>query len=609
MTSVLAPNQTQQNQWQKNLLNAADYVQNGGNNAYKKYNPNATNTQQQKMAQQYSTQQQNPGNSNKRDWERGIMSDPIGPSNTGNSNWGGLGNTINNAKNNTNQQQPTAAQSSLQQILGQLTSGDSTQFQKIFQALQQQQQQTAPQTSQPNIYRDPTYKYRLEEQQLLNDPNTRAQAQQLWNNSSMTQPVSNNQTINNMANANQIPTGLRVNVSSSNQTNSSSQNGNNELSSGEKMSLPSFVNWGGEGNHTAYFNPTMATTDAPSYTQKEGSYGTYDTGIGKQKGYAQEIGSLGGKTDANGNYIDLFEQIAQGVDVPTGPSSNVTNAYSNLDDTLEQMAGSADVEAAPDSGYQERDLQKGYTVDDLNLMAQNGFNTLGDAYQNALNKAAANYNRLGLRGSGFELADEFGNQTDSITSNYLKNIQQLQSDIATKGLEAAREDTYKNADANDANRLNWANYMTNLAQQNYSNKGQLAGLQQNFGDKQSNNELEWTKLLTNIKQNNITNLEDAIKLYQSAMGQSHGQQIDYGNLNGGLAAKDWEAIKGIWDTAIKNDQFTAEQKNEILKTILASLATGTAGSNENYNAMISQFGNYSDYIKDMMSAAGYPTQQ
>lgn len=507
--------------WAQNLMKAAGYVQNGGNNAYKKYNPNATSTQQQKMAQQYSTQQQNPGTSNQRDWERGIMSDPIGPTNNGNNNYNGLGNAI----------------------------------------------------------------------------------------KTQTQPVSNNQTINNMANANQIPTGLRVNVSSSNQTNSSSQNGNNELSSGEKMSLPSFVNWGGEGNHTAYFNPTMATTDAPSYTQKEGSYGTYDTGIGKQNTYAQEIGSLGGKTDANGNYIDLFEQIAQGVDVPTGPSSNVTNAYVNLDDTLEQMAGSADVEAAPDSGYQKRDLKQGYTVDDLNLMAQNGFNTLGDAYQNALNKAAANYNRLGLRGSGFELADEFGKQTDSITSNYLKNVQQLQNDIATKGLEAAREDTYKNADANDANRLNWANYITNLAQQNYSNKGQLAGLQQNFGDRQNSNELDWDKYLTSVKQNNITNLEDALKLYQSAMGQSHGQQIDYGNLNGGLAAKDWEAIKGIWETAIKNDQFTAEQKNEILKTILVSLATGTAGSNENYNSMINQFGNYSDYVKDLMSAAGYQTQQ
>ena len=134
-------------------------------------------------------------------------------------------------------------------------------------------------------------------------------------------------------------------------------------------------------------------------------------------------------------------------------------------------------------------------------------------------------------------------------------------------------------------------------------------MQQNFGDRQNSNELDWDKYLTSVKQNNITNLEDALKLYQSAMGQSHGQQIDYGNLNGGLAAKDWEAIKGIWDSAIKNDQFTAEQKNEILKTILVSLATGTAGSNENYNSMINQFGNYSDYVKDLMSAAGYQTQQ
>ncbi len=557
MASTLASNQ---NQWQQNLTNVAQTVQNGNKNTYKKYNPNATSPQ---IAQQAFVDYVPPKN------------------NTGNSNYNGLGNAI----------------------------------------------------------------------------------------KTQTQPVSNNQTINNMTNANQLAPSIRANVSASN---SASNSGNNELSSGEKMSLPSFVNWGGEGNHTAYFNPTMATTDAPSYTQKEGSYGTYDTGIGKQKTYAQEIGSLGGKTDANGNYIDLFEQIAQGVDVPTGPSSNVTNAYSNLDDTLEQMAGSADVEAAkdsgyisskgsdadktlgqmtdaanvqasPDSGYRERDEKKGYSVDDLNLMAQNGYNSLNDAYQNALDKAAANYNRLGLRGSGFELADEFGNQTDSITSNYLKNVQQLQNDIATKGLEAEREDRKWETDANEANRQfwsqfgnnlgnqnfsnlaqlaglqmdfskmdegnrsNWVNYFTNLAQQNYSNKGQLAGLQQNFGDHQNANELDWNKLITNIKQNNITNLEDAIKLYQGALGQSHGQQMDYGNLNGGLAAKDWEAIKGIWDTAIKNDQFTAEQKNEILKTILATLATGAQGGKEGFNAMTDYFGNanYGEYIKAMMDAAGY----
>ena len=494
MTSVLAPNQTQQNQWQQNLLNAAGYVQNGGKNAYKKYSPNVTNT----------STSQNTSTPNTVNNAR--------PTLTGNTNYNGVNNATNNLSGNT-------------------------------------------QTKQQN------------------------------------QPVSNNQTINNMSNYNrQQQTQPMQNVRAS-----------QDPTANEKMSLPEFVNWGGPGNNTANFNPTMAAISIPSYTKKEESYGTYDTGIGKQKSYADDIGSLGGKT------INLFEQIAQGVDLPTGPSSNITNAYSNLDDTLETMAGSADIEAAPDSGYQKRDLKQGYTVDDLNLMAQNGFNSLGDAYQNALNKAAANYNRLGLRGSGFELADEFGNQTDSITSNYLKNVQQLQNDIATKGLEAAREDEYRNADANDKNRFDWANYYTNLAQQNFSNHGQLAGLQQTFGDHQNANELDWNKLITNIKQNNITNLEDAIKLYQGALGQSHGQQIDYGNLNGGLAIKDWEAIKGIWETALKNDQFTAEQKNEILKTILATLATGAQGGKEGFNAMTDYFGNanYGEYIKAMMDAAGY----
>lgn len=516
MTSKLASNQ---NQWQQNLTNVAQTVQNGNKNTYKKYDPNANNNQQQqKMAQQYSAQQ--PLTQQQKSlMQQTIMSDPIAPTpNTGNSNWGGLSNTI----------------------------------------------------------------------------------------KTQTQPVSNNQTINNMANANQIPTGLRVNVSASN---SASNTGNNEPSSDEKMSLPEFVNWGGEGNNTAYFNPTMAATSIPNYTKKEGSYGTYEDDVVKQRGYAQEIGSLGGKTDANGNYIDLFEQIARGVDGPAGPSSNVTNAYVNLDDTLEQMAGSSDIEAAPDSGYKERDLKEGYTVDDLNLMAQNGFNTLGDAYQNALNKAAANYNRLGLRGSGFELADEFGNQTDSITSNYLKNVQQLQNDIATKGLEAEREDRYKNAEANDKNRYDWADYYTKLAEQNYKNKGELAELQQKFGDSQNTNELEGEKLRIDNEHKNINNAGSAIKTYAETAGQSHNQQMDRDKLDGGLAQLDMDYIMRIWEDMLKNDQFTAEQKNDIIKTMLASLATGTAGSNENYNAMIGQFGDYSDYIKDMMKAADYPVQR
>ncbi len=654
--------------WTQNLMKAAGYVQNGGNNAYKKYNPNATNTQQQKMAQQYSTQQQNPGNSNKRDWERGIMSDPIGPSNTGNSNWGGLGNTINNAKNNTNQQQPTAAQSSLQQILGQLTSGDSTQFQKIFQALQQQQQQTAPQTSQPNIYRDPTYKYRLEEQQLLNDPNTRAQAQQLWNNSSMTQPVKTSQNVNNTANANQLAPGLRANVSASGQVTNTAQNKNNTSQSEESIPVNSFMKWTGEGDNTAVFNPTMAPVSAPNYVKKEGSYGDYDTSVEKQKTYADEIGSLGGRAGG----IDLFTQIAQGIDVPTGPSSNVTNAYVNLDDTLEKMAGSADVEAAPDSGYisskgsdadktldqmtdaanvqaspdsgyRERDEKKGYSVDDLNLMAQNGYNSLSDAYQNALNKAAANYNRLGLRGSGFELADEFGNQSDSITSNYFKNVQQLQNDIASKGLEAEREDRKWETDANEANRQfwsqfgnnlgnqnfsnlaqlaglqmdfskmdegnrsNWANYFTNLAQQNYSNKGQLAGLQQTFGNSQNANELDWDKYRTSVKQSNINDLKDVIKLYQGIMGQSNDQQGTWATINGGLGKNDWDALMGIWNGSLDINKLNTEQKNDLTKTMLAALATGAQGGKEGFNAMTGYFGDpkFAEYIRGMMNAAGY----
>ena len=627
-------NQNSNNQWMNNLTNIAKTVQNGNNN-YKKYNPNATNTQQQT-----STQQQ----------QQGIMSNKMAPTNPGNSNYNGLGNAINNTSNgsNTNQQQdsrhsyinPIPSQKEFHLDLS------NPNVQNLLSSWKEQLPSNGNSGNKANTQQPSTYG--IKDNWNAQRVNIKA-------------PDPSDETTSGVTNNGSQQTNIQNGTSDSADTN-------------EPIQLKEFVTYGGSGNNTAYFNPTMATTYAPSYTKKEESYGTYDTGLGKQQGYAAMVGSLGGKTDSNGNYIDYLEQIAKGVEVPQGPSSNVTNAYSNLDDTLEKMAGSSNISASPDSGYisqkgsntdktleqmaeaanvqtspdagyRERNIQEGYTSEDLNKMAENGVGQLKDAYNTALNKAAANYNRLGLRGSGFEMADEFGNQSDSITSNYLKNVQQLQNDIDTKGLEAAREDRYKNADANEVNRQFWSqfgnnvgqqnfgnlatlaklqqglsdsdessrqfwsNYDTNLSQQNWNNLGQLAGIQEGFAKDQNANELDWGKLRTSVGQSNIGNIQDAVKLYEGALGQSHGQQIDWGNLNGGLAAKDWEAIKGIWETAIKNDQFTAEQKNEILKTILASIATGTAGSNENFNGMINQFGQYAPYVQEMMGAAGYPVQQ
>ena len=582
-------NQNSNNQWTNNLTNVAKTVQNG-NNGYKKYNPNATNQQQQ------SASSNSPNTNPDRFVKYGYIDNRMAPQSnqqqTQQDIWG-------DHSVDTTDPNVQKLLSSWKEANG--NSGNSEWLNKLVDAYKANQNQTGNNQTVNNV---PSYGVRdnWNAQSVNNVANN--QQQPVQNQSAVRASSSPNTTSSNSLN-----TPARVNIKAPEPSGETTSGATVGDSSQQSTTQDDFIKWSGPNNTVATFNPTMATTKAPNYTIKEGSYGTYDTGLGKQKDYATMVGSLGGKTDANGNYIDYLEQIAKGVEVPQGPSSNVTNAYSNLDDTLETMAGSSNIKAADDAGYREKNLQEGYTSDDLNKMAENGVGLLKDAYNTALNKAAANYNRLGLRGSGFEMADEFGNQSDSITSNYLKNVQQLQNDIDTKGLEAAREDRYKNADENEKNRQHWSEYDTKLKQDNFGNQGKLAELQQEFAKDQNASELDRNKQRTSAEQSNIDNIKDAVKLYEGALGQSHGQLIDWGNLNGGLAAKDWEAIKGIWETAIKNDQFTAEQKNEILKTILASIATGTAGSNENFNGMINQFAQYAPYIQEMMGAAGYPVQQ
>lgn len=658
---------TNQNQWQKNLSNVAGYVQNGGNTAqqkklktnfsansspasnqqqqtgvrrnsqgfFLKYKPTSTNTQQQISPQidqnafvDYAPPQVDP-NKTREDVE---------------NDW---------IKQHTNQQQPTETQSYLQQLAGQLTSGDNTQFQKIFQALQQQQQQTQQQqqqqlqqiSQQMNTYGDPTYEYRLKEQQLLNDPNTRAQAQQLWNNSSMTQPVQNasvrasqapvSQNVQNGGNPligvkrnpqgfilkhksplpliqqqpiNQQPVsstpkdreqGIMSDPIGPTNTGNSNYNGSN-TNQQAPVSQNDFIDW---HDNTATFNPTMATTQQAPYTRMEGAYGDANTSRINQNDYVGQVASLG-QVDANGNWINNLWKLAQEI-TPYGQSQNIDNANINTDKTLEKMAGSTEATAPDYAGYEARNTKEGYTTDDLKKFYENGMDILQEAYGNSLDKASADFNRLGLRGSGFELADKYGSQSDSITSGFAKNAQQLATDIYTKGLEAEREDRYRNLDTNDKNRLDWSNYFTNLGQQGFSNLAQLAGLQQQFANGLNSNNLDWSKYYTDVDLKNKDALTNAIKLYQDIARQGDSSFIDWARVNGGLAQNDENNIQTRWKNSFDIWDKNAGYQNELLKTFLVTLATGATGSNENYKNLIGQFGNIQDYMKSLLTSAGF----
>lgn len=163
----------------------------------------------------------------------------------------------------------------------------------------------------------------------------------------------------------------------------------------------------GEGYNTAIINPNFAVNTAEPYTKIEKLYGEY-----KPEALAIEKWKL-----LINNITTKIGEIESRID-----KDKVNTAFSDAKNSIGT-------------------IKKGYSEADLNRMAQNGFDLLKEAYNDAIAKAQANYNRLGLRGSGFEIAAEFGKQNDSITAIYLKNVRQLNNEIAVKGLEAEREDS------------------------------------------------------------------------------------------------------------------------------------------------------------------------
>lgn len=325
------------------------------------------------------------------------------------------------------------------------------------------------------------------------------------------------------------------------------------------------------------FNPSQAPNKLPNYVMKEGAYGDYSTSLGAQKNYVNQVSD-------GSNWNSNLKKVAQ--EVETGKQSqNTQKAYNNTNQTINNLSNTLRTQP------QQRNIQEGYTTADLNQMAQNGFNTLNEGYQNALNKAAANYNRLGLRGSGFEIADEFGNQTDSITSNYLKNVQQLQNDIASKGLEAAREDRYKNADANDAQYQQWI-----------QNQGNLAGLQQGFADKQNANDLSWLQNMQDVAFKNKDYLTKAIDVNRALSEQSDEQQRNWANINGGLAKEDDSSVMKRWEGAVDVDKTRAANQFDVYKTILQTLGVAATGDKDNYSKMITELNQKPEWIKTMVDS-------
>ncbi|MDD2997524.1 MAG: hypothetical protein PHV05_00605 [Candidatus Riflebacteria bacterium] len=94
-----------------------------------------------------------------------------------------------------------------------------------------------------------------------------------------------------------------------------------------------------------------------------------------------------------------------------------------------------------------KEFREGYDASYLKDLAASQIDPLKELYQEAVKQSTADFNRRGLSGSGFESLEKYGSNEDSITSKFLKEAGNIQRDIALKGAEAAREDQYRNAQA------------------------------------------------------------------------------------------------------------------------------------------------------------------
>lgn len=193
----------------------------------------------------------------------------------------------------------------------------------------------------------------------------------------------------------------------------------------------------------------------PTYQRTAGMLGSYSPGRNWDKNLA-EIGKT-----VNKSTVGSYKAPAEAQ--PGTPQAQQNQAYS-------AAQNQAKIAAPTYAGYQQKNLQQGFSDDYLQKLSASQVDPLKEQYEESLRLAGADFNRMGLGGSGFEVGAKYGDQPGSITSRYLQEIGNVARDVALRGAEAEREDAYRLADMNEAARQNWAGFDTNLAQQNFGNQ-------------------------------------------------------------------------------------------------------------------------------------------
>jgi hypothetical protein len=154
------------------------------------------------------------------------------------------------------------------------------------------------------------------------------------------------------------------------------------------------------------------------------------------------------KIDAAGNFQAMDREPA----IQTATSSNLEQKINPLVDAPKALDYNNALEGTLQNkvvSNLDRTVQEGYDSGYLKNLADAGLDPLKEAYDVAMSKADADWNRKGMRASGFEFEDKFGSQDDSVTTRFLKEAANVSRDVGLKGAEAAREDRFKNANLQD----------------------------------------------------------------------------------------------------------------------------------------------------------------
>lgn len=217
---------------------------------------------------------------------------------------------------------------------------------------------------------------------------------------------------------------------------------------------------------------------APTYQKTAGTMGSYKPGDNWDANLAK-IGKTVNKSSIGGY------QNAQTAPA-NSPLAKQNQAYTGAQNR-------AVVQNPSYAGFRQSNLQEGFDDQYLKDLAASQIDPLKEQYEEALRLAGADFNRLGLRGSGFEIGDKYGSQPGSITSRYMQEVGNVARDVALRGAEAEREDRYRQAEMNEARRQNWAGFDTNLAQQNFGNQQAMFDAAGKLVDQDESARQYWSK--------------------------------------------------------------------------------------------------------------------